>query len=347
MLCVPIGSWTIVGPKCMCGSTNPGAITWPGASLTVFTSAGGPSRTCFSDPTATMCPDGLTGDCLRDGVLRVDGEDRSDVHGRYVRVVLPRTAAPDCDGEKRCGRGFPPPEEVPTRHRLHPSDPPVRADSNAQSKRAAPIHSSPCRTHCNRSPTNPSSTPRRWTTPSTSRSPPNRTTSGQEFTRQNTLDWCRAPKKVTYTSPEPYDEDDAHRRPRRRSDNAQRAVLHLGRRPAKHVYRHAFYAKISLASRTQAVRRVHRGDAFARWPQPHRGSSPCGPVASHCRRFSRRRSPRPRSAASNATRSSTSADLTGPRLSPHVHQPPPRDAGSSHSCPYMSKPSGEPDGRYR
>ena len=26
-----------------------------------------------------------------------------------------------------------------------------------------------------------------------------------EFTRQNTLDWCRALKKVTYTSPEPYD----------------------------------------------------------------------------------------------------------------------------------------------
>ncbi|GAC58898.1 hypothetical protein GOHSU_57_00160 [Gordonia hirsuta DSM 44140 = NBRC 16056] len=27
-----------------------------------------------------------------------------------------------------------------------------------------------------------------------------------EFTRQNTLDWCRALKKVTYTSPAPYDD---------------------------------------------------------------------------------------------------------------------------------------------
>lgn len=67
-----------------------------------------------------------------------------------------------------------------------------------------------------------------------------------EFTRQNTLDWCRALKKVTYTSPEPYD-----------AKTTRTAVLAPGavtlneqffiwdEDPAQHVYRHAFYAKIS------------------------------------------------------------------------------------------------------
>ena len=204
MLCVPIGSWTIVGPKCMCGSTNPGAITWPGASLTVFTSAGSPSRTCFSDPTATMCPDGLTGNCLRDGVLRVDGEDRSDVHGRYVRVVLPRTAAPDCDGEALRPEGFPPPEEVP--HDIVSIRPTRRFE---QTQRAIKTRGTDTLVAMPYSATDHRRILLRHRAVGLHhrRRGPRRT--GLRLVgvhRQNTLDWCRALKKVTYTSPRPYDE---------------------------------------------------------------------------------------------------------------------------------------------
>ncbi|GAB08844.1 hypothetical protein GOARA_021_00810 [Gordonia araii NBRC 100433] len=67
-----------------------------------------------------------------------------------------------------------------------------------------------------------------------------------EFTRQNTLDWCRALKKVTYTSAEPYDETTT-----RTAALAPGGVtLHeqffiWDEDPAAHRYRHAFYAKDS------------------------------------------------------------------------------------------------------
>ncbi|QKT06609.1 SRPBCC family protein [Gordonia sp. X0973] len=68
----------------------------------------------------------------------------------------------------------------------------------------------------------------------------------REFTRQDTLDWCRALKKVTYTSPAPYN-----------AKTTRTAVLSPGvvtlneqffiwdEDPEQHRYRHAFYGKVA------------------------------------------------------------------------------------------------------
>lgn len=64
-----------------------------------------------------------------------------------------------------------------------------------------------------------------------------------EFSRQNTLDWCRVIRQITYTSPPPYD-----------ATTTRTAVLLGGvtiheqffiweEDPVAHHYRHAFYGK--------------------------------------------------------------------------------------------------------
>ncbi|MFT4199184.1 SRPBCC family protein [Gordonia sp. (in: high G+C Gram-positive bacteria)] len=67
-----------------------------------------------------------------------------------------------------------------------------------------------------------------------------------EFTRQNTLDWCRALKKVTYTSAEPYNDKTtrtAELAPGGITLNEQFFIWDED--PAAHHYRHGFYGKTS------------------------------------------------------------------------------------------------------
>ncbi|GED97167.1 SRPBCC family protein [Gordonia crocea] len=64
-----------------------------------------------------------------------------------------------------------------------------------------------------------------------------------EFTRQNTLDWCRALKRVTYTSPQPYGPGTT-----RTATLTGGVTLHENfflweEDPSAHRYRHAFYVE--------------------------------------------------------------------------------------------------------
>ena len=62
-----------------------------------------------------------------------------------------------------------------------------------------------------------------------------------EFTRQNTLDWCRALTSVTYTSPQPYDATTTRTAVLRGGVTLHEQFFIWDDDPATHRYRQAFY----------------------------------------------------------------------------------------------------------